>query len=196
MIRVCVVEDQTLVRVGLVRLLSLASDIEVVSEASDGDDARVLIRKTTPDVVLLDVRMPQASGLDLLEYLQNQQSSPACILLTTFDDNDALLQGIRLGARGYLLKDVTLEVLTDAIRRVSRGETLFNPTLTVRLLREMNPNSQRAPSTAAEKLTDRESEILRLMSGGYSNREIAEALGIRRHGKESRVEHPLQTRGP
>jgi YesN/AraC family two-component response regulator len=71
MIRVCVVEDQTLVRVGLVRLLSLASDIEVVSEASDGDDARVLIRKTTPDVVLLDVRMPQASGLDLLEYLQN-----------------------------------------------------------------------------------------------------------------------------
>jgi RNA polymerase sigma factor (sigma-70 family) len=195
MIRVCVVEDQTLVRVGLVRLLSLASDIEVVSEASDGDDARVLIRKTTPDVVLLDVRMPQASGLDLLEYLQNQQSSPACILLTTFDDNDALLQGIRLGARGYLLKDVTLEVLTDAIRRVSRGETLFNPTLTVRLLREMNPNSQRAPSTAAEKLTDRESEILRLMSGGYSNREIAEALGISEGTVKNHVSNILSKLG-
>jgi DNA-binding NarL/FixJ family response regulator len=195
MIRVCVVEDQTLVRVGLVRLLSLASDIEVVGEASDGDDARVLIRKTTPDVVLLDVRMPQASGLDLLGYLQNQQSSPACILLTTFDDDDALLQGIRLGARGYLLKDVTLEVLTDAIRRVSRGETLFNPALTVRLIREMNPNSQRAPSTSEEMLTDRESEILRLMTGGYSNREIAEALGISEGTVKNHVSNILSKLG-
>jgi DNA-binding NarL/FixJ family response regulator len=195
MIRVCVVEDQTLVRVGLVRLLSLASDIEVVSEASDGDDARVLIRKTTPDVVLLDVRMPQASGLDLLGYLQNQQSSPACILLTTFDDDDALLQGIRLGARGYLLKDVTLEVLTDAIRRVSRGETLFNPALTVRLIREMDPNSQRAPSTCEEMLTDRESEILRLMTGGYSNREIAEALGISEGTVKNHVSNILSKLG-
>jgi YesN/AraC family two-component response regulator len=97
MIRVCVVEDQTLVRKGLVRLLSLASDIEVVGEASDGEEARGVIRSTAPDVVLLDVRMPKASGLDLLEYFEKQQSSPACILLTTFDEDNVVLRGIRLG---------------------------------------------------------------------------------------------------
>ncbi len=195
MIRVCVVEDQTLVRAGLVRLLSLAPDVEVVGEASDGDEGRTVIRKTTPDVVLLDVRMPRASGLDLLEYLQNQRSSPACILLTTFDDDDTVLQGIRLGARGYLLKDVTLEILTDAIRRVSRGETLFNPALTVRLIRQMNPNSQRAPSTGEETLTDRESEVLRLMTGGYSNREMAEALGISEGTVKNHVSNILSKLG-
>jgi DNA-binding NarL/FixJ family response regulator len=178
MIRVCVVEDQTLVRKGLMRLLSLVEDIEVVGEAGDGDEARDVIRKTLPDVVLLDVRMPRAGGLDLLEYLQKQSSSPACILLTTFDDDDAVLRGIRLGARGYLLKDVTLERLTDAIHRVSAGETLFNPALTVRLIRELNPSSQRTELNPEETLTDRESAILRLMTGGYSNREIAEALEI------------------
>lgn len=177
MIRVCVVEDQTLVRKGLVRLLSLASDIEVVGEAGDGEEARGVIRATTPDVVLLDVRMPRAGGLDLLEYFENQPSCPACILLTTFDDDNAVLRGIRLGARGYLLKDVTLEQLTEAIRRVSLGETLFNPALTVRLIRELNPTSRRADPDS-EDLTDRESEILRLMTGGYSNREIAEALEL------------------
>jgi DNA-binding NarL/FixJ family response regulator len=195
MIRVCVVEDQTLVRAGLVRLLSLAPDVEVVGEASDGDEGRTVIRKTTPDVVLLDVRMPRASGLDLLEYLQNQRTSPACILLTTFDDDDTVLQGIRLGARGYLLKDVTLEILTDAIRRVSRGETLFNPALTVRLIREMNPTSQRAPSTGEETLTDRESEVLRLMTGGYSNREMAEALGISEGTVKNHVSNILSKLG-
>ena len=178
MIRVCVVEDQTLVRKGLVRLLSLASGIEVVGEAGDGEEARDVIRSTAPDVVLLDVRMPKANGLDLLEYLEKQQSSPACILLTTLDDDDAVLRGIRLGARGYLLKDVTLELLTEAIRRVSIGETLFNPALTVRLIRELNPTSRRTDLNPEESLTDRESEILRLMTGGYSNREIAEALDI------------------
>ena len=195
MIRVCVVEDQTLVRKGLVRLLSLASGIEVVGEAGDGEEARDVIRSTAPDVVLLDVRMPKANGLDLLEYLEKQQSSPACILLTTFDDDDAVLRGIRLGARGYLLKDVTLELLTEAIRRVSTGETLFNPALTVRLIRELNPNSQRADLNPEENLTDRESEILRLMTGGYSNREIAEALDISEGTVKNHVSNILSKLG-
>jgi DNA-binding NarL/FixJ family response regulator len=116
-------------------------------------------------------------------------------LLTTFDDDDAVLQDIRLGARGYLLKDVTLELLTDAIRRVSRGETLFNPALTVRLLREMNPDSKRAPSTAEETLTDRESEVLRLMTGGYSNREMADALGISEGTVKNHVSNILSKLG-
>jgi DNA-binding NarL/FixJ family response regulator len=195
MIRVCVVEDQTLVRQGLVRLLSLASDMEIVGEAGDGDEARNVIRRTAPDVVLLDVRMPRAGGLDLLEYLQKQPSSPACILLTTFDDDDAVLRGIRLGARGYLLKDVTLELLTNAIRRVFAGETLFSPALTVRLIRELNPNSQRAELNPEEMLTDRESEILRLMTGGYSNREIAEALNISEGTVKNHVSNVLSKLG-
>ncbi len=178
MIRVCVVEDQTLVREGLVRLLSLADDIEVVGEAADGDEARPLILRTAPDVVLLDVRMPRADGLDLLESFRNTENPPSCILLTTFDDDDVVLQGIHLGAKGYLLKDVTLERLTDAIRRVAAGETMFSPVLTLRLIRELNPTSKRSKGVTEEPLTDREEEVLRLMTGGYSNREIAEALVI------------------
>jgi DNA-binding NarL/FixJ family response regulator len=195
MIRVCVVEDQTLVRKGLVRLLSLAPDIEVVGEAGDGDEARGVIRSTAPDVVLLDVRMPKASGLDLLEFFEKQPSSLGCILLTTLDDDNAVLRGIRLGARGYLLKDVTLEQLTEAIRRVSMGETLFNPALTVRLIRELNPTSRRAEPSPEEALTDRESEILRLMTGGYSNREVAEALDLSEGTVKNHVSNILSKLG-
>jgi len=194
-IRVCIVEDQTLVRQGLVRLLSLASDIEVVGEAADGDEARNVIRRTAPDVVLLDVRMPRASGLDLLEYLQRQPSSPPCILLTTFDDDDAVLRGIRLGARGYLLKDVTLQAVTEAIHKVFAGETLFSPALTVRLIRELNPTSKRAEVRPEESLTDREAEILRLMTGGYSNREIAEALDLSEGTVKNHVSNILSKLG-
>ncbi len=178
MIRVCIVEDQTLVREGLARLLSLAPDIEVIGEAADGDQARQLILRTSPDVVLLDVRMPRASGLEVLQSFQSSANMPPCILLTTFDDDQVVLQGINLGAKGYLLKDVTLERLTDAIRRVAAGETIFSPTLTLRLVRELNPTLKRANHNADEALTDREEEVLRLMTGGYTNREIADALAI------------------
>ncbi|MDT8070095.1 MAG: response regulator transcription factor [Terriglobia bacterium] len=178
MIRVCIVEDQTLVREGLARLLSLAPDIEVIGEAADGDQARQLILRTSPDVVLLDVRMPRASGLEVLQSFQSGTNMPPCILLTTFDDDQVVLQGINLGAKGYLLKDVTLERLTDAIRRVAAGETIFSPTLTLRLIRELNPTLKRASQHTDEFLTDREEEVLRLMTGGYTNREIADALAI------------------
>lgn len=178
MIRVCIVEDQTLVREGLARLLSLAPDIEVIGEAVDGDQGRQLILRTSPDVVLLDVRMPRASGLEVLQSFQSSANMPPCILLTTFDDDQVVLQGINLGAKGYLLKDVTLERLTDAIRRVAVGETIFSPTLTLRLVRELNPTLKRAGHNTDEALTDREEEVLRLMTGGYTNREIADALAI------------------
>lgn len=178
MIRVCIVEDQTLVREGLARLLSLAPDIEVIGEAADGDQARQLILRTSPDVVLLDVRMPRASGLEVLQSFQNDTNMPPCILLTTFDDDQVVLEGINLGAKGYLLKDVTLERLADAIRRVASGETIFSPTLTLRLVRELNPTLKRASYTSDEALTAREEEVLRLMTGGYTNREIADALAI------------------
>lgn len=178
MIRVVLIDDQTLVRRGIRALLELAGDVEIVAEAGDGLDGADVIRRERPDVVLLDVRMPKASGLDLLHELRAAGELPATILLTTFDDDEALLEGVKAGARGYLLKDVSLEQLTGAIRAVAAGETLIRPAVTERVLRGLE--HVRRDFDALEPpdpLTKREIEILRLMAGGYSNREIAGALG-------------------
>jgi DNA-binding NarL/FixJ family response regulator len=178
MIRVVLVDDQTLVRRGLRALLELAGDIVVVAEAGDGVEGAALIRRERPDVVLLDVRMPKASGLDLLRDLRRGDELPPTILLTTFDDDQALLEGVKAGARGYLLKDVSLEQLTGAIRAVAAGETLIRPAVTERVLRGLEHVRRDFEALdPPDPLTKREVEILRLMAGGYSNREIAETLG-------------------
>jgi DNA-binding NarL/FixJ family response regulator len=178
MIRVILVDDQTLVRRGLRALLELAGDISVVAEAADGVEGAAVIRRERPDVVLLDVRMPKASGLDLLRDLRRGDELPPTILLTTFDDDDALLEGVKAGARGYLLKDVSLEQLTGAIRAVAAGETQIRPAVTERVLRGLEHVRRDFEALdPPDPLTKREVEILRLMAGGYSNREIAEALG-------------------
>lgn len=178
MIRVALVDDQTLVRRGIRALLSLVGDIEIVAEASDGDEALPLIRDIVPDVVLLDVRMPHKSGLDVLRELQTWPAPPPAILLTTFDDDDVLLEGVKAGARGYLLKDVTLEVLTDAIRAVASGGSVVRPAVTERVLRGFQRTHRHFEALSPpDPLTKREVEILRLMAGGYSNKEIADALG-------------------
>jgi DNA-binding NarL/FixJ family response regulator len=178
MIRVVLVDDQTLVRRGLRALLELAGDISVVAEAGDGVEGAAVIRRERPDVVLLDVRMPKANGLDLLRDLRRADELPPTILLTTFDDDEALLEGVKAGARGYLLKDVSLEQLTGAIRAVAAGETLIRPAVTERVLRGLEHVRRDFEALdPPDPLTKREVEILRLMAGGYSNREIAEALG-------------------
>jgi len=179
MIRVLIVEDQTLVREGIEKLLDLADDITVVERAIDGADGLQKLRQSSPDVVLLDVRMPKMSGIEFLQALQEAGDSTPAILLTTFDDDSALLNGIRLGARGYLLKDVSLAKLTEAIRLVAGGGTMISPVVTERLLRGLKT----APLSSSidyggDELTTRETEILRLMTGGYSNREIASALDL------------------
>lgn len=178
MIRVVLIDDQTLVRRGVRALLELAGDIQIVAEAGDGVEGAVIIRREHPDVVLLDVRMPKASGLDLLRELRAADELPPTILLTTFDDDEALLEGVKAGARGYLLKDVSLEQLTGAIRAVAAGETLIRPVVTERVLRGLEHVRRDFDSLdPPDPLTRREIEILRLMAGGYSNREIADALG-------------------
>ena len=178
MIRVVLVDDQTLVRRGLRALLELAGDIAIVGEAEDGVEGAAIIRRERPDVVLLDVRMPKAGGLDLLRELRQSGELPPTILLTTFDDDDALLEGVKAGARGYLLKDVSLEQLTGAIHAVAAGETLIRPAVTERVLRGLEHVRRDFDALdPPDPLTKRELEILRLMAGGYSNREIAEALG-------------------
>jgi DNA-binding NarL/FixJ family response regulator len=178
MIRVCLVEDQTLVRQGIKSLLALAKDIEVVAEAVDGDDALRVIPEARPDVVLLDVRMPKKNGLEVLEALAARGTLPPTIILTTFDDDHVVLDGVKAGAKGFLLKDVSLEELTSAIRSVAAGETLIRFTAADRILAGLR-DKPRVPATDyPESLTERETEVLQLLAGGYSNREIAAALHV------------------
>jgi DNA-binding NarL/FixJ family response regulator len=178
MIRVALVDDQMLIRQGVRSLLELAGDIAIVAEAGDGDEAVPMINRLRPDVVLLDLRMPKKGGVDVLRDLQASGTQPPTIILTTFDDDEALLDAVRAGARGYLLKDVSLEQLTDAIRVVAAGGSMIRPAVTERVLRGLEHVRRDFEALSPpDPLTKRETEILRLMAGGYSNREIADALG-------------------
>jgi DNA-binding NarL/FixJ family response regulator len=179
MIQVFLVEDQTLVREGIERLLNLTDDITVLDRACDGEEALEKVKVLSPDVILLDVRMPRIGGIEFLRLLQQAGKTIPTILLTTFDDDTALLNGIKLGAKGYLLKDVSLATLTDAIRLVARGGTMISPVVTERLVRGLKESPSPPWAEGGEEaLTLRENQVLRLMTGGYSNREIANALEL------------------
>jgi DNA-binding NarL/FixJ family response regulator len=178
-IRVCIVENEALVREGLRRVLELDAELSVVGEASDAEQALGTIRASRPDVVLLDMRMPRGGGLRVLEELQRSEGAPPCLVLTTFDDADALLAAARAGARGYLLKDVTPEELGRAIRSLGEGGSWFKPSLTEGLLSNLSaPRTKPDGDGRDEPLTHREREVVRMMAGGYSNREIGSALGV------------------
>jgi len=179
MIRVCLVEDQTIVREGLRALLALNPDIQVIGEASDGEEAIGIIEREKPDVVLLDLRMPRRNGLEVLQMLRERGTLPPTLILTTFDDDKMLFDAVRAGARGWLLKDVSLQRLTSAIRTLAGGGTCIEPVITERIVRALD-NSPVAFESAElpEPLTDREKTILRFLAGGYSNREISELLKI------------------
>jgi DNA-binding NarL/FixJ family response regulator len=177
-IRVCLIDDQTLVREGIRVLLDLVPDIEVAGEAQDGEAGLRVLDEVQPDVALLDLRMPGLDGLGVLRALRAAgRLPPPTIILTTFDDDALMLEAIRLGAKGFLLKDVSLSRLAEAIRTVAAGGTLLQPAITERLLRAALSAGSGFPSSAApEPLSERETEVLRLMTGGLSNREIAASL--------------------
>jgi DNA-binding NarL/FixJ family response regulator len=196
MISVCLVDDQTLVRQGIRSLLELSDEIRVVAEAADGAQAVDTIPQVKPDVVLLDMRMPNMSGLDVLNALRTREALPPTIILTTFDDDQMVLAGLKAGARGYLLKDVSLEQLVEAVKTVAAGGSLVSPVVTQRLLTGLkNMQNDFASLDRPDPLTERETEILRLMAGGYSNKEIANSLGVAEGTVKNHVSNILSKLG-
>lgn len=195
-VRVLLVEDQTLVREGLVSLLSFAKDLEVAGQAADGDEALEKIETLRPDVVLLDIRLPRRNGLEVLQEARRRGAVPPTLILTTFDDDALLFDALKAGARGFLLKDVTFERLTAAIREVAAGGSLVRPAVTERAIRSLSGAAQRFESAELpERLTAREREVLRLFSAGLSNREIGDALGVVEGTVKNHVHSILQKLG-
>ncbi|KAA9129871.1 response regulator transcription factor [Marinihelvus fidelis] len=196
MIKVMLVDDQNLVRKGVRSLLELSEEIEVIAEAPDGKEAIRMIPEIGPDVVLLDMRMPGLSGVDVLRTLNEAGTLPPTIILTTFDDDELVLAGIQNGAKGFLLKDVSLAELVDAIRTVSQGGSIVKPAVTQRLLKGLeNMQTDFSALDRPDPLTDRETEILRLMAGGYSNKEIANSLGVAEGTVKNHVSNILSKLG-
>ena len=154
-------------------------DIEVAAEASDGEEAVVVIEREKPDVVLLDLRMPKLDGVGVLRQLRERGAARPTLILTTFDDDAILFEAVRAGAKGWLLKDVSLERLASAIRTLAEGGTCIEPVITERIMRALErSDSSFEAADLPEPLTDRERTILRLLAGGYSNKEIGELLNI------------------
>lgn len=196
MIKVLLVDDQNLVRQGVQALLELADDIEVIGEAKSGQEAVKMIPDIQPDVVLLDMRMPGMSGLDVLHELSTANQLPPTIILTTFDDEELILAGVKAGAKGYLLKDVPLEELVEGIKQVAAGKTIVRPQITEKILDSVEGLKNEFMSLERpDPLTNRETEILRLMAGGYSNKEIANSIFVAEGTVKNHVSNILSKLG-
>lgn len=196
MTRVILVDDQTLVREGIRALLQVAG-IDVVAEADDGESALAAIAEHPVDVVLMDLRMPRHDGIWALEQLREQGTQVPILVLTTFDDDELVLQALRAGARGYLLKDVTVDQLARAVRTLESGGTLISPSITDGLLRAIRSDLGPADDGAAaiQALTDRETEVLRLLAEGCSTREIAQLFHLAEGTVKNHISMILQKLG-
>jgi DNA-binding NarL/FixJ family response regulator len=177
MIHVFIVEDHAIVREGISNLLGLSTDIKVIGAVASAEEALSEVPAAKPHVLLLDMKLPNMNGVELIRRLRSANDLPPTLILTTFEDDDLLLDGLRAGAKGYQLKDVTLEQLLVAIREIAAGGTHINPAVTERVLQGIGKTSP-SPYLSAPPLTERETHVLRLIASGYSNREIAVALAI------------------
>jgi len=178
-IRVFLVEDHAIVREGLSNLLALSQEMEVIGAAASGEDALTQVPAAKPDVLLLDIKLPNLSGVELIRRLRAQSELPPTLILTTFEDDELLFEGLSAGARGYLLKDISLEELLVAIREIAKGGSYVKPAVTERLLRAVRKSEDVVHSPQPlMSLTERETHVLRLLASGYSNREIARALVV------------------
>ena len=189
MIKVLLVDDQTLIRQGIRLLLEIETDIQVVGQAANGREALEQVESLRPDVVLMDVRMPEMDGVAATRELSARHPGVKVIILTTFEDDETVFEGLKAGARGYLLKDISSEEMAAAVRRVAAGEALIEPRLTRKVLAEFSrlasANSGQVSSKAVASsealpvpLTERELEVLQALARGLSNREISIELVI------------------
>lgn len=188
MIGIGIVEDELLFRLGMKELLSLQPEYEVVGEASDGAEARRMVAEAKPDLLLLDLRLPGESGVDIARALRAAGHYLPILLISTFDDDAAFFEGLRHGANGFLRKDVSLSELKTAIATVMRGDRYLKPAVTETARLHLDRARMAFESTTEpDPLTPREVEVLRLMAGGLSNREIAEAFGTSEATVKSQV---------
>jgi len=176
MIKLIIADDHLIIRQGLRLILETEPDFELIGEASDGNKALSLCKKLKPDVVLMDLRMPNMDGLTAIEKLRTEQPAVAVVILTTFNEDELMLRGLQAGARGYLLKDTDRSTLFDTIRAAARGETLLKPEIMARVLSQANTPKTKSNETI--NLTERELEVLEAVARGERSKEVASHLGI------------------
>jgi two-component system, NarL family, response regulator LiaR len=193
-IRVLIVDDHAVVREGLRTFLALQDGIDVVGEAADGTQALAQAQRLTPDVILMDLVMPELDGVGAMQELRARGSASRVIVLTSFLDDDRLMAAIEAGAAGYLLKNVEPAELARAVRAAHAGEAIIDPAVAARLVRTLAQHSH-SPVPDYERLTRREREVLELIAGGRSNKRIAAELGISEKTVKNHVGHLLEKLG-
>ncbi|HLI37514.1 MAG TPA: response regulator transcription factor [Streptosporangiaceae bacterium] len=196
-VRVLIVDDHALFRRGLEMVLKEEDDIELAGQASDGEEAVARAGESLPDVVLMDIRMPKTSGIDACRMMKEAVPSAKIVMLTISDEEEDLFEAIRAGASGYLLKDIPLDEVAEAVRAVHGGQSLINPSMAGKLLAEFatlgkRDEEERPQQVPAPKLTDREMEVLRLIARGMNNRDIARELFISENTVKNHVRNILE----
>ncbi len=174
-IRVILADDHQVVRAGIRELLEGAGDVEVIGEAGDGEEAQSLIQKQVPDVAVLDIQMPKASGIEVTRWVRSHQPEVGVLILTAYDDDPYVMAVLQAGANGYVLKTARPEELIQAVRDVNEGRSALDPSITRKLMSNLFKRPQEA---AVEPLTDREHDVLRLAAKGYTNKAIGVQLAI------------------
>ena len=196
-IRAMIVDDHALFRRGLEMVLEEEPDIELVGQASDGAEAVEKAAESLPDVVLMDIRMPRSSGIEACRAMKEAAPSAKIVILTISDEEEDLFEAIRAGASGYLLKDIPLDEVADAVRAVHGGQSLINPSMAGKLLTEFatlanRDNEERAQEVPAPRLTEREMQVLKLVARGMNNRDIAKELFISENTVKNHVRNILE----
>jgi two-component system NarL family response regulator len=192
-IRVLICDDHALFRRGLIMVLESEEGIEVVAEAEDGDEAAAKAEECAPDVVLMDVRMPRVSGIEATRAIATVIPTARILMLTVSDDEDDLYEAVKAGATGYLLKEISIEEVADAIRAVVSGQSLISPSMASKLLIEFSNLARQAEERmVVPNLTERELQVLKLVARGMSNREVSEQLFISENTVKNHVRNILE----